>query len=29
MNDTSETKDFLKIITVPYIHKFQEQFYRI
>ena len=29
INVTSETKDFKKIITLPYIHNFQEQFYRI
>ena len=29
MNETCETKDFKKIITLPYIHNFQEQLYRI
>ena len=29
INETSETKDFKKIITLLYIHNFQEQFYWI
>ena len=29
INETSETKDFEKIITLLYIHNFQAQFYRI